>query len=108
MSEDMKKTKSTGLTDWELGNDLLCNICDGMMRLSEECEETHPTVALKLKFIRLALGVDANELMGDSLAPSDDLANDKLVVTISKFLIERKERIPKTWIPKRIKPFQPY
>lgn len=53
------------MTDWELGNDIMCNIVDKMKELSEECDSTNPVVSRLLSNIALDFGTLVNDLMAN-------------------------------------------
>ncbi len=56
------------MTDWELGNSLMCNVVDKMKEISNECEKKNPLIADLLQKIAMDFGVLVNDLMshGDS------------------------------------------
>lgn len=55
------------MTNWELGNDIMCNIVDKMKELSSECSKTNPLISDLLQNIALDFGTLVNDLMeGDS------------------------------------------
>jgi len=54
-------------TNWEIGNDIMHNICDKMAELEHEIEKDHPEIALILFKNRLMYGPLVNTLMDDEL-----------------------------------------
>ena len=54
------------MTDWELGNDIMCNIVDKMKELSGECNKTNPLISDLLQNIALDFGTLVNDLMEDN------------------------------------------
>lgn len=53
------------MTNWELGNDIMCNLVDKMVELSAECESTNPQVAELLNELALDFGPLVNRLMNE-------------------------------------------
>jgi len=51
------------MTDWELGNDIMCSLVDKMKELSNECKSTNPVVSELLMNIALDFGTLVNDLM---------------------------------------------
>ena len=57
-------------TNYEIGNDIMHNICDKMSELEHEIEKDHPELAMALRKNRLMYGPVVNTLMEDSLCPT--------------------------------------
>ena len=57
------------MTDWELGNDIMCGVVDKMMELSKEAEAKQPGVARLLRDIARDFGPLVNRLMNDKDDP---------------------------------------
>jgi hypothetical protein len=56
-------------TPYEVGNDIMHNLCDKMAELEGEIREIHPEVAMVLRKNRLMYGPLVNELMDQSMCP---------------------------------------
>lgn len=61
------------LTDWELGNDIMCNVVDKMRELSDECSNTNPAISKLLLNISLDFGTLVNDLMCENSPNSSQI-----------------------------------
>ena len=62
----MDRLTPKGPRSWELGNDIMHQLCDKMSDLAKECERSHPAVSAYLVKLSLELGITANDLMEPS------------------------------------------
>lgn len=54
------------MTDWELGNEIMCGPVDRLKELAFECSSSRPQVSQLLMDLALDLGPLVNRLMNDS------------------------------------------
>lgn len=57
------------MTNWELGNDIMCSLVDKMDELAKECSHEQEDVAKLLRGVALDFGYLVNRLMDDRLCP---------------------------------------
>lgn len=57
------------MTNWELGNEIMCGIVDKMYEVARECEKSHPLASKILTNKALDFGPMVNNLMEDTMCP---------------------------------------
>lgn len=60
------------MTNWELGNEIMCSVADKMRDLSDECRLSHPQTSDFLKYLAIDLGPISNQLTGVGLCPEPE------------------------------------
>lgn len=78
------------ITLYDIGNDIMHNLCDKMSELAFEIRKDHPEVAEALTKNRLMFGPLVNTLMDDSLCPTSK--SDGKIRTGLQELIEKSRK----------------
>lgn len=74
------------MTDWEIGNDIMCTLIDKMNELAEECEISQPMIASALRANALGWGTTVNILQGDGICPENKQATVNFQEFVNKSL----------------------